>query len=161
MHMTQTLRSESGVALILSVFVLCVLTVVGIAATTSTTIDLNIAANERDSVREFYVADSGWKEGVNWLDDLAAPPSKVNSTGTVVRNFGAGDSDVTNEAFPDGTEDGAIDGKDYWYNLAYTSDEVEPGSGKQHRKFAYTVRSIADRTQEIEVRVTKVYKVGY
>jgi len=161
MHFLNTVKSESGMAMLVAVCVLCVLTLVGYAATTSTTIDLNIAANERDFVKGFYVADRGWKQGVNWLDGLAVPPSKVNTTGNEVRNFADGDTDVTNDTFPDGSKDGVLDGMFYWYNMTYEFDEVEPGSGKAYRQFAYSVRSVAEKSQEIEVRLTKVFKVGY
>ncbi len=161
MHFLEPVKSESGMAMVIAVCVLCVLTLVGFAATTTTTIGLNIAGNERDFVKDFYVADSGWKHGFNWLDGKAAPPYKVNTTGDEVRNFADGDTDVTNASFPDGTKDGMIGGTPYWFNTTYEFDEVEPGSGRMYRQFAYAIRSVADKNQEIEVRLTKVFKVGY
>lgn len=165
------LASQEGSALIIAVLVLCILTILGIASNNSSTIDLQIAANDRDYVQEFYVADSGWKSAVYWLDDKTAPPNRVNTASAnttdfpdasdAVRNFGGGGADDTNDTYPDGEKDGAIDGVNYWYNVIYEDDEVELGSGKNYRKFTYTSRSVANKSQEIEVRLAKVFKVGY
>jgi len=161
MNALQILKSEDGSALLIAVLILCILTILGVSSSNMATIDLQIAANDRDYVKEFYVSDSGWKAAANWLDIQASPPSKVNSSGNVVRNFGDGSTDTLNDTFPDGTEDATIDGMPYWYNVTYESDEVEPGSGKFYRKFVYTAKSVANKSQEIEVRLSKIYKVGY
>jgi hypothetical protein len=161
MKPNRTLSSEQGSALLIAIMILMALTVLGIASTNNAVIDLSIAANERDFVNEFYVADSGWKSAVDWLEGLAAPPHTVNATGDAVRNFGDGGSNDFNDDFPDAETDGELNGIDYWYNVTYLSDEVEPGSGGDYRRFHYQARSVADKTQEVQVRLSKVYKVGY
>lgn len=155
------IQSEKGSALLLALLILCILTLLGISANNTTTIDLQIAANEREYVKEFYVADSGWKAAANWLDSLATPPPYINSSGTTVRNFGNGGQDVTNSAFPAGTQDGTLQGVPYWYDAAYVSDRIVPGSGAGYRMFTYSSTSNANQTQEIEVRLQKLFKVGY
>ena len=170
MSSIKILKSEDGSALIIAVLILLILTVLGMSSNTSSTIDLQIAANDREYVQDFYVADSGWKAAVNWLEIKAAPPEKVNADTDEVRNFGGGSSRVDGdgdltfdepEDLTDGTEDATIDGTPYWYNVTYESDEIEPGSGKSYRKFTYSARSVADKAHEIEVQLSKVYKVGY
>lgn len=155
------LRSETGTALLIAIMILMVLTVLGIASTNNAVVDLQIAANEREFVNEFYVADSGWKEAANWLAGLAGPPIPVNATGEIVRNFGDGGANDLNEDFPDAETDGSLNGIDYWYNVTYLYDEVEPGSGGDYRRFHFLSRSVADKTQEVQVRLSKVFKVGY
>lgn len=161
MSYLSTIRSEKGSVLLVSILVLFILTLIGIAATTTTTIDLQISRNERDYVQEFYVADSGWKEAANWLNDSGAPPPHVNSTGNIVRNFGNGAQDVTNNTFPAGTQDGIMNGVEYWYKATYLYNEIAPGNAGDYRKFGYHTASNASRAQEIEVAFTKIFKEGY
>ncbi len=157
-----TTTSEKGSVIIVAVFVLSILTVMGLAATTTTTIELQVAQNQRDYVQNFYVADSGWKEMANWLNGMAAPPGKVNTTGTIVRNFGNGGQDVLNDMTkPAGTEDGTMNGIAYWYRVSYVQDDVVPGSGKEHRRFLYATTCNADRGQEVDVGLGKIFRVGY
>jgi Tfp pilus assembly protein PilX len=155
------IESEKGSALLLALMMLCILTLLGISGSNTTTVDLQIASNEREYVKEFYIADSGWKAGANWLDGLAAPPAYVNTSGTNVRNFGNGGQDVTNSTFPPTTQDDTIEGVPYWYDVAYLSDSIVPGSGAGYRMFTYSSTSNANQTQEIEVRLNKLFRVGY
>ena len=53
------IQNEDGVVLILALFVLILLTVVGISATNTSTIDLQISANDKAYKIAFYNADSG------------------------------------------------------------------------------------------------------
>ena len=75
MHYLLTLRSEKGSALLIAVFILFIMTILGISATTTSNLDIEIASNDRRYVQEFYVADSGWKRGVTWLNNRSALPS--------------------------------------------------------------------------------------
>jgi len=161
MYGVSILKSEKGTVLIVAILVLCILTLIGISATTTTTIDLQIAANERDYSREFYVADSVWKQAANWLDVLAFAPPNINSSGDIVRNYGDGGQDQTNSSFPAGTEDNIIDGIPSWYRATYITNTVAPGSGAEYRRFFYSSTANANRSQEIEVTLSKIFKVGY
>ena len=152
---------EKGSVLIVAVLVLFILTLMGLAATTTTTIDLQITQSERDYVQGFYVADSGWKEGGNWLKGMAGAPARVNSAGEIVRNFGNGAQDVENNDFPGGTQDGIINGTPYWYRVTYLRNQIAPGRGNNYRQFVYTVTCNANRAQEVEVSLMKTFKVGY
>jgi hypothetical protein len=49
----------------------------------------------------------------------------------------------------------------YWYQVEYVQDRIVPGSGSDWREFLYNVRSNANQTQEIEVALAKIYRVGY
>jgi len=53
------LRNSQGVALIVALLVLLVLTLIGISAISTTTYETNIAGNERLYNRSFYSADAG------------------------------------------------------------------------------------------------------
>ncbi|MBW2631684.1 MAG: pilus assembly PilX N-terminal domain-containing protein [Deltaproteobacteria bacterium] len=49
-----TINSESGFALVTALLILAVLTMIGIAATTTSTVELKISGNEAQSVNSFY-----------------------------------------------------------------------------------------------------------
>ena len=49
-----TINSERGFALVTSLLILAVMTIIGIAATTTSTIELKIAGNENQYTRTFY-----------------------------------------------------------------------------------------------------------
>ncbi len=159
------LKKEEGATLAVALMILSLLTLIGIAVTRTAQIEIRVAHNERVYQRDFYVADSGWNEGSLWLDATwpAAPPPTVNTdlSDQTVRNFGGGGTDVTNDNFPSGTEDGTLDGIPYWYRVTSAGSENVPGSGKEYRGFTYNVTSNANGTQEVEVKVSKIYKVGY
>ena len=56
------LREEKGIALVLSMVLLLVVTLIGINALNTSTYDIRISANERASVQAFYVAEAGINE---------------------------------------------------------------------------------------------------
>jgi Tfp pilus assembly protein PilX len=180
--MTKTLEqreAEQGSVLVIALMILVLLTVIGISATTTTDIETLIARNEQEYVREFYVADSAWRQGVQWLDTRAAVPPMLNRnliSGNLtddpdylnVRNYGDGGSDVTalSTDATDGTLGSGSNALSYWYKVAYfdtnsLAGSIVPGSGKNFRKFNFRVRSNANQQRQIEITVTKVFKTGY
>jgi hypothetical protein len=76
---------------------------------------VRIASNTQYNKVEFYIADSGLKQGAVWLNDHPSPPIYKNIT----------------------------------------------GSGKNYKRHFYRVDSNANRTQDVEAVVSKVYKTGY
>jgi len=62
-------RSEKGVALILALIMLLILTFVGISAISTTTFETNISGNERVGTVAFYASEAGFQVGVNQLPD--------------------------------------------------------------------------------------------
>lgn len=161
MHLLDIVKSEDGSAILVALLILVMLTIFGISSNSNSNIDIQIVRSERDYVQEFYVADSGWKDGANWLDGMSNPPFIVNATGQIVRNFGNGTGGTLNDTFPDGTQDNTISAVPYWYRVTYDSDAAVPGSGPEYRSFEYIVTSNANKTQEIDVVLSKIYKIGY
>ena len=51
--------------------ILVLLTIIGIAATNTSIYESQIIGNEHRYQIDFYVADSGWKEGAMWLENSA------------------------------------------------------------------------------------------
>ncbi len=67
------LKSQEGVALIIALIILLVLTLIGISAITTTTFETSISGNERAGTDAFYAADAGTQEGTHQL------PSDTNA----------------------------------------------------------------------------------
>lgn len=158
-----SLNDREGSAFLIAMLFLLLLTLMGTFALMTTNIEIQIAANEKDYLKDFYVTDSGWKEIAPWLNNSGTPPSKINKSmeDNVVKNFGNGGNGIMNNNFPAGTEDGELSGIPYWNKVEYISDTVVAGSGKDYRKFNYRVKSNVDGRQEIEVTLFKIYRVGY
>jgi Tfp pilus assembly protein PilX len=156
-------RDQKGTAFLIAMLLLILLTLMGTFALMTINIEVQIAANEKDYLKEFYVTDSAWKEITPWLNNRGIPPPEVNRSfeDNVVKNFGNGGDGIMNDTFPLGSEDGKISGIPYWNKVEYITDSVVAGSGKDYRKFNFKIKSNAGRRQEIEVTLSKIYKVGY
>jgi Tfp pilus assembly protein PilX len=161
------LKNDRGSTIIIAVMILVFLTIIGIAATNTSIFESKIVGNDHRYQIEFYVADSGWKQGAMWLESLAGPPAEVNpGTDRVVKNFGfntaAADPAPDNLAAlaPDNTTVSQYN-IPYWYQMEYERDGTVDGSGKGVREFEYRTTSNANQTQEIEVVLAKLFKVGY
>lgn len=163
----RTFKNEQGSTIIVAMLILICLTLIGISATNTSIYESQIVGNEHRYQIDFYVAESGWKEGAMWLEGLAGPPPEVNpGSDSIVKNFGFStapadpaptDLDVL---IPDNVSLSQYD-IPYWYQIEYAGDDVVAGSGKGWRDFSYSATSNANQTQEIEVVVSKIFKVGY
>jgi Tfp pilus assembly protein PilX len=141
-HIINPIRNEQGSVIVVALVVLVLLTLMGISVTTTSDIDIQIAKNEQDYVKEFLVADSAWRQGIEWLDDLSARPALKNpslytsgATGTDflnVRNYGNGNNGQLNNNFQPGTQDGSLNvGStqiNYWYKIRYLDAQAMTGT---------------------------------
>ena len=164
-------NNEDGFVLVTAMMVLVMLTLIGTSALNTTTMEFQITGNDILAKRNFYIAESGWNCGFQWLENKASPPDRQNPSVTdpdndsynVVKNFGAGGDDVINDTFPDGSEDGTLTSQNipYWYKLEDRGHQKVPGGGTKFRNFKYQITSNANRESEVEVIAEKVFKVGY
>ena len=161
------IRNERGNAILVALLVLVALTLLGVAAINNSAFESTIIGNEHRYQIDFYVADSGWREGAIWLDNSAGPPGTINpNADNIVKNYGLNTvpADPAPADLSTLTPDNATlsqYGVPYWYQVEYISDDIVPGSSHDFREFYYNTRSDANQTQQIEVRVSKIYKVGY
>ena len=161
------LKNEHGSTIIIAILILVFLTIIGISAINTSTFESQIVGNEHRYQIDFYVADSGWKEAAMWLNGQAGAPAEVNpGSDRVVKNFGSGTApadpaptvqDVVGN--PDNTNLSQY-GVPYWYQVEYVGDTWMAGEGKAVREFTYRMTSNANQIQEVEVMVTKGFKVG-
>ncbi len=96
-----SLKNQNGSVIVVAMVMLALLTLLGIASSkTSTTGEALSVAKQYNEI-EFYIAESGWKQGAMWLENKAGPPDWVNSNDSddVVKNYGYNtlkDSDTSN-----------------------------------------------------------------
>jgi len=165
------------------------LTLMGISITTTSDIDIQIAKNEQQYVREFYVADSAWKEGIQWLDIQASAPALINrnlfvidpdaSSALNVRNFGGETATAYQargytddfEITPNGVLNTGSNQTNYWYSIAYVDQDVSMvgtqalSFGKGFRSYNFRVTGVSQGVNQanqtsVTVTVSKVYQVG-
>lgn len=66
---------ESGFVLVVTMFVLIVLTIIGLSATSTTEIELQIAGNDRMHKETFYQSDGGVESGVQLTEENLGCPT--------------------------------------------------------------------------------------
>jgi Tfp pilus assembly protein PilX len=67
------LNNENGSAIVLALIILAVLTVIGISASTTSTVELKIVRNEKIHNQNFYYAEAGVYEGAQRIEQEADP----------------------------------------------------------------------------------------
>jgi hypothetical protein len=85
------LRNEKGVALFVSLMVLIMLTLIGMAAIMTTTTEVNIAGNEKFGAQALYLAEAG----VSVVKAFFEKPSSFNPAGGLVKCFNPADDSIT------------------------------------------------------------------
>ncbi len=136
---TSITNNQQGSVIIMAVIILAMLSIIGIAATNTSIFESKIVGNDHRYQIEFYVADSGWKQGAMWLESLAGPPAEVNpGTDRVVKNFGfntapadPAPSDLS-VIVPDNTTVSQYS-IPYWYQMEYEADTTADGSHSRAR----------------------------
>lgn len=74
-----TAARERGVVLVITLILLLVLTLVGLAATTSTSLEEKMTANQRDMQVAFQAAEAALRDGENQVQNVN--PGDFNNTG--------------------------------------------------------------------------------
>lgn len=77
---SKTLKNEQGFVLIVSLLMLVVLMIIGIAATNTTTIELQISGNDKAAKQTFYQAEAGTQVGISLLGTETERQDKDNYT---------------------------------------------------------------------------------
>lgn len=79
----KVLKQDKGFVLVTALLVMLVLTIIGIAATTNTSIELEIAANDRIHKNTFYEAEAGASLGTELLEQAFSCSTGFSPTGTM------------------------------------------------------------------------------
>jgi hypothetical protein len=81
MKMTAILKKDEGSVIVAAMLILVLLTIIGIAATSTSRTELNITSNTQLHKMAFFTAESGWQHLTNWLDDeYPLPTQDIGST---------------------------------------------------------------------------------
>ena len=71
-------KDESGVALVVALILMIVLTLIGLASTFSSTYEIKLSGNKRGSTDAFYAADSGVQVTTANIKNFDLPGQYVN-----------------------------------------------------------------------------------
>jgi hypothetical protein len=85
------LRDEKGIAMVVALVILLVLTLIGFSSISTTTFESNIAGNERLGTDAFYAAEGCLQIGFNQLPNASAIP--VTALGTDSRYWSGAPTD--------------------------------------------------------------------
>lgn len=77
-HFKSLLNNDQGFILVLSMITMVALTVIGISGTSNTTIEVQIAGNERHYVQAFYASEAGWQHGIQAIEEKGSVPTVIN-----------------------------------------------------------------------------------
>ena len=76
-----SMHRQRGVVLVVSLLMLLVLTLIGLAATRSTTIEQRLTANQRDTAVAFQGAEAALRDGESLLNSAGLPNFALNTAG--------------------------------------------------------------------------------
>ncbi len=137
-------ENEDGSALVISLIMLVLLTLIGISASTTSEIELKISGNDKLHKMAFYTAESGWQMGANYLDSQYPPITSSSS--------------VTDIWMPSNPT------LKYSYSTTFDGAVFAPGYSTEFRRFMYTINSTgnAPGSAQSQIRVTagKIAYVG-
>ena len=135
-RIVDTIANDRGSALVVALLVLVLLTLMGISATTTSTIEVQMAGNEKFHDMAFYAAESGWQTSLNWLD---------HQYPAVTQNLGWDEASETFvEANYDSSDYMVLAGDndtEYSVNIEFVGTSAVPGYGTNFRRFNYKVDS--------------------
>ena len=149
-----TIDNEQGFVLVLSMVMLVILSLMGSFALNNTRMELQISGNERIAKDMFYVAESGWMRGFQWIENwgTSSAPPLINGA----------DADATLPLVAQ-VDNQSLGGGEYSYTIGRSSTLVKsPGNSKEYILFQYTITSTATDTgnasQVVTVGVDKIAK---
>ncbi len=146
MHVPR-LNNQRGAALILAVLMLATLTLLGISATTTGLIEIDIARNETFHDMAFYEAESGWRHAVSWLD--LHPSGVIEHYGSVAApaTFAQAFS-VAAAAHPK-----TVAGQNFAAAIRYIEGSYPPLWGSDYRRLHYRITAAGAGPGGAEARV--------
>jgi hypothetical protein len=152
--MTRKLGELEGSITLLALIMLVLLTLIGVFATSTTTMDLQMASSEIPYKQNFYAAEGGVQREVAELsrDNYPVPNVVTPSTLAYVKSSG------TSGTIPSPAHQ--VQGTPYWFEVDYLGT-FSPGSGYSALHFTRYDYQIWAQTERNPVSVTaRYYKIG-
>ena len=154
------ITNDKGSALVLALLILVLLTLMGISATTTSTIEVQMAGNDKFHEMAFYAAESGWQEALNWLDRQY--PGITDQVGW----DGNSQTFVTGEKYnaPDYISLADDNNTGYYLKIDFAGTTPVSGYGTDFRRFNYRINSVGlgpgNARSELSVTAGKVFDTG-
>ena len=82
---------QSGSALLVSLIILLIMTILGVQAMSTTTLEERMSGNYRDNELAFEAAEAALRAGEAWLDTHIIPPEPTTNGATNVWQYGTAD----------------------------------------------------------------------
>ena len=153
--------NEKGSALVLALLMLVLLTLMGISATTTSTVEIQMAGGEKFYELAFYSAESGWQRALNWLDNQfpGVTDNRVWDGTDFIAVAGSLD-DAATVGIPLATDNNT----QYFVKVEFVGTAPAAGYGTGFRRFNYRVNSVGrgpgNARSEVEVTAGKVFDMG-
>jgi hypothetical protein len=154
-------NNEKGSALVLSLLILVLLTLMGISATTTSTVEIQMAGGEKFYELAFYSAESGWQRALNWLDNQfpGITDNRVWDGADFIPVAGSLDQAAT-VGIPLAEDNNT----QYRVKMEFVGTAPVAGYGTSFRRFNYRVNSVGigpgNARSEVEVTAGKVFDMG-
>ena len=147
-------NNERGSILLVVLLMLVLLTVLGFYLSSSSSVEVRIAGNERVPDIAFYSAESGWQVALAWLNSKAV--GIIDSHGS---DSGGGELFTTAKA---GAADTLAGG--YQVDIAFNGAIHATGYSTDYKRYLYNIDSLGtgpgNAQAEVQIRAGKIYKVG-
>lgn len=147
----QPVPNREGFALVTTLLIVLVLSVLAVAVAWMATSEKKISFNEGVHMRSVYAADAGGEASINFLRLSTLPPQIVNFADSTVAVVG---------------QTAVAGSQNYNYNARYAGWDVRPGwDVNMYRDFNYSVESTGRASvkgqSEVDLLATRLFKVGY
>jgi len=147
-------NNERGSILLVVLLMLVLLTILGFSVSSTSSVEVRIAGNERAHDVAFYSAESGWQVALAWLDS--------KSVG-IIDNHGSDNSGgelfATAKA---GSPDTLAGG--YQVDIDFIKAISVAGYSADYKRYLYNVASLGagpgSALSAVQIKAGKVYKVG-
>ena len=153
--------NERGSALVLALLILVLLTLMGISATTSSTVGIQMAGSEKFYELAFYSAESGWQRALNWLDtQYPGVTQNLVWNGTTFEPVVGSLDEAASVGIPLAEDNNT----EYSVKVEFAGTAPVPGYATSFRRFNYRVNSVGlgpgNARSEVEVTAGKVFDMG-
>jgi len=159
------ISNQSGMALVVTLLIIVILTLIGTVAMLTTTKEMNIGGTYRDMQETFYASDAGNQMGISWLNDRHNmgyhPVNATDNSGTLIAIHGgpAIFNPMTTNEFGYGSDNTLSGRSSYTYRMV-SLDPPAP-AGYESRERAQVNVGFSAKLESNYKASSKVYSYYY
>jgi hypothetical protein len=162
MNVKRLLKNEDGSVLVIAIIMLVLLTALGISATTTSTIEIQIAGNQRTYKQNLYQAEAAAMEVAQRIENGGSGMKDPSSFPTWLHNAEDDDlpADITDAAW-DGTDSESSVGDSRFIAVFYgipPGESIDVSKGK--KAYSYGLYGLCDRHNSL-VAIRGGYKKAF